>query len=64
VIPFDDLMLAIIVVVITAVLWAVFRFTRFGLATRAAAENEKGAVLLGFLQRQGRTAVATGGPRV
>ncbi len=48
VIPFDDLVLAIIVVVVTAVLWAVFRFTRFGLATRAAAENEKGAVLLGF----------------
>lgn len=48
VIPFDDLMLALIVVAVTAVLWAVFRFTRFGLATRAAAENEKGAVLLGF----------------
>ena len=28
-----------------------FRFTRFGLATRAAAENEKGAVLLGLLAR-------------
>ena len=25
-----------------------FRFTRFGLATRAAAGNEKGAVLLGY----------------
>ena len=25
-----------------------FRFTRFGLATRAAAENEKGAIVLGF----------------
>ena len=29
-------------------LWALFRFTRFGLATRAAAGNEKGAVLLGY----------------
>ena len=29
-------------------LWAVFKFTRFGLATRAAAGNEKGAVLLGY----------------
>ncbi|MGZ4688986.1 MAG: branched-chain amino acid ABC transporter permease, partial [Acidimicrobiia bacterium] len=48
VIPFDNLVLAITVVAVTAVLWAVFRFTRFGLATRAAAENEKGAVLLGF----------------
>ena len=30
------------------VLWAAYRFFRFGLATRAAAGNEKGAVLLGF----------------
>ena len=29
-------------------LWAIYRFTRFGLATRAAAGNEKGAVLLGY----------------
>ena len=29
-------------------LYALFRFTRFGLATRAAAENEKGAIVLGF----------------
>ncbi len=29
-------------------LWAFFQFTRFGLATRAAAGNEKGAVLLGY----------------
>jgi branched-chain amino acid transport system permease protein len=29
-------------------LWALFRFTRFGLATRAAAGNEKGAILLGY----------------
>jgi branched-chain amino acid transport system permease protein len=44
----DQLVLFGIVVAATAVLWALFRFTRFGLATRAAAENEKGAVLLGF----------------
>ncbi|WP_420452297.1 ABC transporter permease [Ilumatobacter sp.] len=30
------------------VLWAGYRYTRFGLATRAAAGNEKGAVLLGY----------------
>lgn len=30
------------------VIWAGYRFTRFGLATRAAAGNEKGAVLLGY----------------
>ena len=29
-------------------LWALYRFTRFGVATRAAAGNEKGAVLLGY----------------
>jgi branched-chain amino acid transport system permease protein len=29
-------------------LWGVFQFTRFGLATRAASSNEKGAVLLGY----------------
>ena len=28
--------------------WALYRFTRFGLATRAADENEKGATLLGY----------------
>jgi branched-chain amino acid transport system permease protein len=29
-------------------LWLTYSFTRFGLATRAAASNEKGAILLGF----------------
>ncbi len=47
-IPEDQLFVAVLVVVIATVLWALFRFTRFGLATRAAAENEKGAVVLGF----------------
>ncbi len=44
----EQLTVIIIVIAFTAVLWALFRFTRFGLATRAAAENEKGAMLLGF----------------
>jgi branched-chain amino acid transport system permease protein len=44
----DQLILAGLVVAATAVLWALFRFTRFGLATRAAAEDEKGAVLIGL----------------
>ena len=48
VIPSDGLTLAIVVVVVTAALWAAFRFLRFGVATRAAAENEKGAILIGF----------------
>lgn len=47
-VPRDGLWLALIVVLIAAVLWAGSRFTRVGLVTRAAAENEKGAVLLGF----------------
>ncbi len=44
----DSLTIAILVVVFTVVLWLIFRRTRFGLATRAAAENEKGAIVLGF----------------
>ncbi len=35
-------------VLLTAGLWALYSRTRFGLATRAAAENEKGAALLGY----------------
>ena len=31
-----------------AAVWALLRFTRFGLATRASDENEKGAALLGY----------------
>ena len=46
--PSDQLWLVAIVIAVTAVLWAIFRFTRFGLATRAAAENEKGALVLGY----------------
>lgn len=44
----EQLVVVILVLVLTAVLWAGFRLTRFGLATRAAAENEKGSILLGF----------------
>ncbi|MBK9179135.1 MAG: ABC transporter permease [Acidimicrobiales bacterium] len=47
-VPRDNLYLAALVVAVAVVLWLVYRFTRFGLATRAAAENEKGATLLGF----------------
>ncbi len=36
------------VLAVTTVLWAVSQFTRFGVATRAAAENERFATLLGF----------------
>jgi len=44
----DQLFVAVIVIVFAVALWLVFQYTRFGLATRAAAENEKGAVVLGF----------------
>ena len=46
-IPADRIWLLGLVLVATAVLAGVFHYTRFGLATRAAAESEKGAVLLG-----------------
>jgi branched-chain amino acid transport system permease protein len=44
----EALALAASAIIVGAVLWAVFRYTRTGLATRAAAGNEKGAVLLGY----------------
>ncbi|MGW4369104.1 ABC transporter permease subunit [Nocardia takedensis] len=47
-IPVDRLILAAVIVLIAVGLGAVYRFTRFGLATRAAAETERGAVLSGL----------------
>ncbi len=47
-VPADRLILAGIVIAIAIGLAALYRFTRFGLATRAAAESEKGAVLSGL----------------
>ena len=47
-IPRDRLWLAFIVIVAALLLAAIYKFTRFGLATRAAAAEEKGALLLGF----------------
>jgi ABC-type branched-subunit amino acid transport system ATPase component/branched-subunit amino acid ABC-type transport system permease component len=44
----DRLFLALSVVGIAAAVWALTRFTRFGLATRAAAASEKGAYLSGI----------------
>ena len=46
-VPSDRLYLAGIAVLIGIVLAIVYRRTRFGLITRAAAENERGAALLG-----------------
>ena len=47
-VPRDRLYLAALVVAAAAVLWAVYRFTRFGLASRAAAEDQTSAALLGW----------------
>lgn len=45
--PSDRLWLAAIVVVLGGAVALLYRRTRFGLATRAAAENPKGAILMG-----------------
>ena len=47
-IPRDGLWLALCVLVLAGVLSVVSRYTRIGLQTRAAAENEKGAILRGL----------------
>ncbi|MCU1454194.1 MAG: transporter [Acidimicrobiales bacterium] len=44
----QNIWLAVTIVAVTAVLWLIFRSTRFGLATRAAAESEKGAIVTGL----------------
>ena len=44
----DRLWLLGLTIVATIGLWAWYRFSRFGIATRATAENERGAALLGF----------------
>ena len=46
--PSDRLVLAGIVIVVAVVLLVVYRWTRFGLSTRASAENETGAALIGI----------------
>ena len=47
-IPRDRFILLALLLAVTLVLWTAFRFTRFGIATRAAAENEEVATLLGY----------------
>ena len=48
VVPRDRFYLTGLTVLTAIVLWMIYRYTRFGLATRAAAESEKGASLLGL----------------
>jgi ABC-type branched-subunit amino acid transport system ATPase component/ABC-type branched-subunit amino acid transport system permease subunit len=47
-VPWDRFELAGLAVLAAAGLWAYHRFTRIGIATRAAAENERGALLAGL----------------
>ena len=47
-VPLSAFVISGIVVVLTAVLWALYRWTRFGLATRAASENDVAARLAGL----------------
>lgn len=44
----NNLLLAAIALAVAACLWAYFRFTTAGIATRAAAESEQAARLMGF----------------
>ncbi|WP_134765674.1 ABC transporter permease [Nocardioides sp. 1609] len=43
-----ELLMAATMLVVAALVWAYLRFTYSGAATRAASENERGAVLMGF----------------
>jgi ABC-type branched-subunit amino acid transport system permease subunit len=47
-VPRDRFYLAAITVLVAVALWALFRFTMFGLSLRAAAETERGARLVGL----------------
>ena len=47
-VPRDRLLLAAVVVAAALVLWAVYRFTRFGLASRAASADRTAVALLGM----------------
>ena len=47
-VPQDRVLFAVTIVVIAVVLAAAYRFTRFGLATRAASESEEGAYVSGL----------------
>ncbi len=47
-VPRDRLLLAVLVVVAATGLWALYRFTRFGLASRATAEDQVSVAMLGW----------------
>ena len=52
IVPVDRLILPAIVLAATLALSLLFRLSRFGLATRAASENEVGAMLIGLSPNQ------------
>jgi branched-chain amino acid transport system permease protein len=52
IVPVDRLILPVIVLFATLVLSLIFKLSRFGLATRAASENEIGAMLIGLAPNQ------------
>lgn len=43
-----EILMVAVMLTLSVLIWAYFRFTRSGAATRAAAENERGATLMGF----------------
>ncbi|SOD74625.1 branched-chain amino acid transport system permease protein [Jatrophihabitans sp. GAS493] len=43
-----EILMAAVMVVLSALIWAYLRFTRAGVATRAASDNERAAILMGF----------------
>lgn len=47
-VPVNRVLLAAVAVVLALGLWALFRYSGYGLATAAAAENEKAAILAGL----------------
>lgn len=47
-VPVNRFVLAAVAIALAVSLWAFFRFSRFGLSTAAAAENEKAATLAGL----------------
>jgi len=51
-VPRDGLWLVLIVLLIATAVWVASRYTTIGLAMRAAAANEKGAILLGYSPQQ------------
>jgi branched-chain amino acid transport system permease protein len=52
VVPVDRMILAGIAIVLGIALWALYRFSQFGLATRAAAESERYAMYAGVSPRR------------